>query len=251
MAAEAGFSLYEELAHWYRLFDPVEDHHDEAECYRSAFGGAIDGVGRTLLELGAGAGHNAWHLKAGFDCTLSDISEPMLELSRELNPSCTHVSGDMRALRLDQSFDAVLVHDAIAYMSSEGDLRSAIETAFLHTRPGGAAIFAPDCLRETFVEQSRSYFAAEQGRSLRCIEWSWDPDPVDDSCVVDYAFLLRDDSGVRAVHDRHIEGLFSRAVWRALLGSAGFEVAMLSRPLDADAITDGYTPEVFLCQRPR
>ncbi len=36
--------------------------------------------------------------------------------------------------------------------------------------------------------------------------WSRDPDPSDDTCVVDFAFLLRDGKTMRAVHDPHTEG---------------------------------------------
>ena len=33
-------------------------------------------------------------------------------------------------------------HDAVAYMKTEDDLRQAIETAYVHCQPGGAALFA-------------------------------------------------------------------------------------------------------------
>ena len=56
----------------------------------------------------------------------------------------------MRTVRLGRQFDAVFVQDTICYMASEADLGPALETAFLHTRPGGAALFAPDHVRETF-----------------------------------------------------------------------------------------------------
>jgi SAM-dependent methyltransferase len=141
-----GQLLYGEFSSWYRLLDPPADHAEEASIYRRALVEAIDGKATTLLELGSGAGHNAVHLKPHFECTLSDLSEPMLALSRALNPVCEHLLGDMRTLRLERTFDAVLVHDAICYLATESDLRAAIETAFVHTRPGGAAIFAPDHL---------------------------------------------------------------------------------------------------------
>jgi len=49
------------------------------------------------------------------------------------------------------------------------------------------------------------------------------PDPRDATYVTDYACLLRSPDGdVRAVHDRHIEGLFPRATWLRLLEGAGF-----------------------------
>ncbi|MFN7135395.1 MAG: class I SAM-dependent methyltransferase, partial [Myxococcales bacterium] len=142
--------LYDALTPWYRLLDPPEEHREEADAFAEAFLRAVHGPCRTLLELGAGAGHNALHLKRRFACTLTDPSEAMLKLSRELNPDCEHMPGDMRTLRLDRLFDAVLVHDAVMYMRSEDELRQAAATAFAHTRPGGAALFAPDCYRETF-----------------------------------------------------------------------------------------------------
>jgi hypothetical protein len=35
---------------------------------------------------------------------------------------------------------------------------------------------------------------------------------------------------VTAVHDRHIEGVFPRATWLALLGEAGFEARTVPAP---------------------
>jgi Methyltransferase domain len=236
--------LYGELVPWYRLLDPPADHADEAASYQRALERGASPRPETLLELGAGAGGNAFHLKRRFRCTLADLSEPMLALSRELNPECEHVAGDMRALRLGRAFDAVLVHDAVMYMTSEADLRAAAETAFLHTRPGGAAVFAPDHVRETFREQSSLHGGEDGARALRCLEWTWDPDPADDTYTVEYAFLLRDGAAVKAVHDRHVEGLFATTTWLRVLSDVGYEVEVFDRPLD-----DGAVDQVFLGRR--
>ena len=82
--------------------------------------------------------------------TLVDLSADMLEMSRRLNPGCAHHQGDMRTLRLGRTFDAVFVHDAVAYMTTEADLRQVTETAFAHCRPGGIALFVPDHTTENF-----------------------------------------------------------------------------------------------------
>ena len=238
-------ALYAELTPWYHLVDPPEDHADEAACFLDAFADAIVGPSTTLLELGSGAGNNAWHLKARFACTLTDIAEPMLALSRMRNPGCEHVAGDMRTLRLGRTFDAVLAHDGITYMTTEPDLRAAIETAFVHTRPGGAAIFTPDDLADTFVEGAQLLEGHDGDRSLRCIEWSWDPVPGDDKARVEYGLLMRERGEVRSFHDRHETGLFPRATWLRLLQDAGFVVDVVRRP-----IADDETDEVFLCRRP-
>jgi SAM-dependent methyltransferase len=236
--------LYGELTPWYRLLDPVADHADEAAAYAAALerGGAV--AGGTLLELGAGAGGNAFFIKRGYRCTLTDISPGMQALSRALNPECEHLPGDMRTLRLGRTFDAVMVHDAIAYMTTRGDLAAVAATAFAHTRPGGAALFAPDYVRESFRETSQLYTGDEGGRSLRCVEWVWDPDPADETYLAEYAFLLREHGGVRAVHDRHVEGLFPRAIWIDILTGAGYQVELVDRPFD-----DTTTDSIFLCRR--
>ena len=104
--------------------------------------GACPGA-RTLLELGAGGGNNAFHMKRRFSCTLTDLSPRMLEVSRSINPECEHLAGDMRELRLGRQFDAVFVHDAVEYMTTPDDLARAVSTAYIHTRPGGVALFVP------------------------------------------------------------------------------------------------------------
>jgi SAM-dependent methyltransferase len=238
--------LYGALVPWYRLLDPPEDHREEAVAFQAAFERAAEPRAETLLELGAGGGHNAFHLKARFRCTLTDLSAEILALSRALNPECEHLVGDMRTLRLARTFDVVLVHDAVAYMTTEGDLAAAAQTAFAHTRPGGAAIFAPDCVRETFRDDTQLLSGDDGARSLRCLMWTWDPEPADQTYAVDFAFLLREDGDTKAVHDRHIEGLFPRATWLRILGGTGYRVEPLARPLG-----DGACDEIFLCRRPQ
>jgi SAM-dependent methyltransferase len=242
--------LYGELVGWYRLIDPPEDHAEEAAHYGELLAGAASGAVETLLELGAGAGHNALHLKRRLRCTLTDLSEGMLGLSRALNPECEHLPGDMRTLRLGRTFDAVLVHDAVMYMTTREDLAAAARTAFLHTRPGGVALFAPDYVRDTFREATRLEGSdgrgEHAGRALRCLTWDWDPDPADDQFVADFAFLLREGQATRAVHDRHVCGLFSRQVWREILAGAGFEIEAITRAAEEE----GHGEELFLCRRP-
>ncbi len=82
--------------------------------------------------------------------TLVDLSPDMLRISRRLNPECEHLQGDMRSFRARQLFDAVFIHDAISYLTKADDVRRAMETAFVHCQPGGAALFCPDYVRETY-----------------------------------------------------------------------------------------------------
>lgn len=146
--------LYRELASWWPLLSAPGDYAEEAAFYEGVLRGACSFPPRTLLELGSGGGNNAFHLKRNLRLTLVDPAEGMLEVSRVLNPECEHLPGDMRTVRLDREFDLVFIHDAIAYMTTVDDLRLALQTAWIHTRPGGAALFAPDFVRETFEPET-------------------------------------------------------------------------------------------------
>jgi SAM-dependent methyltransferase len=215
--------LYDELADWFHLLTAPEDYADEAELYRGLLTEACAETPRTVLELGSGGGNNASHLKAHFELTLVDRSPQMLELSRSLNPECRHVTGDMRDVRLGETFDAVFVHDAVAYITTEADLAATIVTAAEHVRPGGAALFVPDYVRERFEERTGTGGHDGPDRGLRYLEWMTDPDPADTTYVSDFAYLLRDERGVRCELDRHVCGLFPRATWLELIETAGLQ----------------------------
>ena len=240
--------LYRDLTSWFPILTAPEDYAEEAAIYRKIMVGAGASPLETLLELGSGGGNNASHLKPHFMMTLVDLSADMLAVSRSLNPECEHIQGDMRTVRLGRLFDAVFVHDAIMYMTTENDLRSAIETAFVHCRPGGVALFCPDHVRETFRPTTNHGGHDAGERSLRYLEWSWDPDPADTNYTTDFAYLIREGGNVRCEYDRHICGLFGREEWIRFMTEVGFHAR--SVPFEHSKIEPG-TAEFFLSIRPQ
>jgi SAM-dependent methyltransferase len=233
--------FYDELAEWWPLFSPPEHYEEEAADLLQRLGPIAAGSG-TLLELGSGGGSLASHLAPHFTLTLTDRSRGMLAASRAVNPAAEHITGDMRTLRLGREFDVVLIHDAIMYAITPADVQATLETAAIHCRPGGAVVVLPDFVRETFAPGTEHGGEdASDGRGFRYLAWSWDPDPEDDTYLVDYGFLLRDATGaVRVVHDRHVEGLFPRASWLAWFEAAG---------LPAASVIDRWGRDVFLARR--
>lgn len=240
--------LYSDLASWWTLLSPPDEYEDEAALAAGLLASAHAPV-REVLELGSGGGHNAVHLKRRFDLTLVDLSAEMLAASRQLNPECEHIQGDMRTLRLGRTFDAVFVHDAIDYMLTSDDLAQAVETAFVHCRPGAVAVFVPDATSETFEPTSGHGGTDDQAsrRGARYLEWTWDPDPADTWVETVYVFVLRDEGGaVRIADDRHRTGLFSRAQWLQILSRAGFEATVVT-----EHTTEERTPrDVFVARKP-
>lgn len=240
--------MYTALASWFHLLSAPAEYADEAELYLRSLVEAADAPPKTLIELGSGGGNLASHYKRHVAATLVDLAPGMLDLSRSLNPDCEHVQGDMRTVRLGRTFDAVLVHDAVMYMTTEADLRAAIATAFVHCRPGGVAVFAADWVRETFVPVTRHGGHDGDGRALRYLEWCHDPDPADTTYLVEYAYVLREDGRpTRCEHDQHVEGLFGRADWLRLLAEVGFVASAQRHEWDD---TESDTTELFVAVRP-
>ena len=232
-----GPRLYTDLAPWWPLISGPQEYAEEAEMAAEILASAAIDV-REVLELGSGGGHNAVHLKRHFRLTLTDISADMLAVSRRLNPECVHQQADMRTVRFGREFDAVFVHDAVAYMTSEEDLRRVIATAYAHCRPGGIAVFVPDHTTEQFQPvTSHGGSDGPDGRGARYLEWTWDPDPADSWIQSEYAFLLRDANGsVRVVQDSHRTGLFSRTVWLSLMAAAGFHPEAITEHTSEDRV---------------
>jgi SAM-dependent methyltransferase len=239
--------FYGELAEWWPLISPPEDYAEEA-AYAATLLKSADIPVREVLELGSGGGHNASHLKAEFAMTLVDLSEQMLDVSRRLNAECAHCLGDMRTIRLGRTFDAVFVHDAVDYMTTTADLRRAMETAYAHCRPGGLALFAPDATAEIFEESTgHGGTDGQDGRGVRYLEWTRDPDSSDTWVVTDYVFLLHDaENVVRVVHEGHRTGLFGRHTWLRLLTDAGFEAEAVTE----ETTEDRMPRELFIGRRP-
>lgn len=236
--------LYGELAEWWQLFSPVEEYREEAASFIKILQDTCTSPCRTILELGAGAGSNAFYLKEHFEMTLVDLSEEMLAASRQINPELEHIQGDMRSVRLNRRFDAVFIHDAICYMRDENDLRQAIETAFVHCKPGGTAVIAPDFVRETFKpETERGGRDGDDGRAMRWLMWTLEPDADDTTYQVHFAFLLKDGETVKIERDQHTEGLFARETWLQLFEQAGFQKPKI--------IVDLYDREVFVAHKPK
>ncbi len=184
---------------------------------------------RTLLNLGCGGGKNAYNLKRHYRVTGLDLSPAMLDNARVLNSDIELVQGDMREFSLPRRFDAILIDDAVAYMTSREDLSRLFRAAYRHLEPGGVMLVSPDKTKETF-EQNESHVthaetkARPEGVDVVFIENDYDPDPEDDTYEALIIYLIREKGALRVVEDMHTLGIFAAEAWTALLREAGFEV---------------------------
>lgn len=216
--------LYNELAHWWPLFSPPAHYVEEAADLLTILEqhGASSG---TLLELGSGGGSLVNNFGDRFQLTLTDVSPAMIAVNRAVNPPAEFFVGDMRDLRLQREFDIVFVHDAVMYMTTPDDLQRAIETAAIHCKPGGLALFIPDHVKETYEPDLHSGGEdGEDGSGMRYLQWSWDPDPQDNTALTVFTMLFREaDGSISNELDVQTFGLFTLQNWLDWLRDAGFD----------------------------
>ena len=227
--------MYTEFARYWTLISDPTDYAEEARYWREALRSRLGPGRHEILELGVGGGNNLSHLTDDFQATAVDISPDMIDMARRLNPDVTLHVGDMRTIRLPRKFKAVIIHDAIAYMLSEDDLRAAFATAAAHLDQGGVFVTSPDWVAETFTDPFVSWGTNTRGDvTFTLIEYGWDPDPRDTTVESLAWYLIRESGRLRVEQDRHVTGLFPTATWLALLEEAGFSAEMVDYPVHED-----------------
>jgi SAM-dependent methyltransferase len=232
MTDEARPRLYTDLASLWPLVSPPEDYPEEVESFRARFQrhGVPDGA--AVLHLGSGGGSIDYHLKRYYQVTGVDLSPTMLAQAGDLNPEVEYLEGDMRAVRLGRTFDAVLVHDAVAYMTTPAELRAAYATAAAHLAPGGVLVTTPEELRYRFRQHRVQGETHTRGDlTLTLVEVDYDPDPTDTSFEATYIFLIRQaGQPLRIEIDHHVCGLYSADEVLVVLREVGFDP--LAEPWD-------------------
>ncbi len=203
----------------------------------------------TLLDLGCGGGKNVLHLKSEFEVTGLDLSPNMLAQAKALNPECEFIEGDMRHCRINRTFDAVLMDDAVSHMNCMGDFSAAFQTAFFHLKPGGVLVTTPDVTTETFRQNQTvvSHAAARtkpDGFDAVFIENSYDPNPSDEQYDATIIYLIRERGILRVETDHWTLGLFPLNRWRSVLRETGFVT-------HEEKYSDGMNEFiVFVCTKP-
>ncbi|MCI2430619.1 class I SAM-dependent methyltransferase [Candidatus Acetothermia bacterium] len=227
--------MYDEFAHLWPWISAPEGYAEEARFWRDALREELGPGRHHILELGVGGGNNLSHLTKDFQATAVDLSEKMLAHSKKLNPGVEYIVGDMRTIRLDRKFKAVIIHDAISYMLTEDDLRATFATAAAHLEPGGVFITAPDWFKETFPGLRVSHKTRANAQTeLTYFEYAYDSDPNDSVMETILIYFIRERGQLRVEEDLHVTGLFPIQTWVNLMTEAGFVVEKKEYPVHDD-----------------
>lgn len=216
--------MYDDLAWAWPIISPPGEYVNEAwQIIKTVKKYARRPV-HSLLHLGCGGGHLDFTLKLDFAITGVDLSPQMLRLARKLNREATYHIGDMRNIRLDRVFDAVLVADSIDYMLTEADLLATFHTACEHLAAGGTLCLLPDVTAESFEQHETGAFTetSRDDVAITILRNHFDPDPSDTTFEMTFIYLIRQNGQLTIETDHHLAGIFPADVWLRLLKQAGF-----------------------------
>jgi SAM-dependent methyltransferase len=153
-SADAPEAVFGPYAAYYDLLYRDKDYQVEAAFVHGLLQSGVPGA-RTVLDLGCGTGAHAQALaRLGYAVHGVDRSIGMLELAQQRRASLadgpdadlmdrlSFSLGDVRSVRLDSRFDAVVALFHVAsYQTTNEALRALFDTARQHLRPGGVFLF--------------------------------------------------------------------------------------------------------------
>ena len=220
-----------------RAYDALYESKDyESECdlllniLRENGGGDV----HRILDLGCGTGsHDLALAHRGLEVVGVDRSAGMTEIARQKAaglPSGQRpefVTADIRTVRLDEPFDAVLMMFAVlGYQHTNADVLDALETARAHLDVGGLFVFdvwyGPTVLSEQPSERVK-VIETDAQRIIRVASGRLDPRK--HLCTVDYRLWTIDGSQlVDEVTESHAMRYFFPLELELLLERAGFSL---------------------------
>ena len=151
-----------------------EDVHGEANFVTRFSPGSV-------LDAGCGTGRVGRELhRRGVDVVGVDLDAEMLETARARCPSATWIEGDIGAIRLDRTFDIVLMAGNVINFVIPELRRQALENLVQHLRPTGLLINGHSIRPDGCPPAMFATWAEAAG--LEPVErWStWDQDPFAD-----------------------------------------------------------------------
>jgi ubiquinone/menaquinone biosynthesis C-methylase UbiE len=232
------------------LADPAE-YEDEVKVYVDLIKHTASEPPITLLHLGSGAGGHDRIFKRHFTVTGVDLSLGMLNKARALHPDIEYHEGDMRTLRLNRQFDAVVIPDSIDYMASRDDLRLAIQTAVAHLKTSGVLLVVAKT-KEIFQNNNFAYTGEKDGVHVTLLENNYINPFRPNTYEATFVYLIRQQGELTIHTDHQVLGLFSQATWEKVFKDAELTMQKtnLNSIYDKHLLGDGEYPLiVFVGQK--
>ncbi len=224
-----GWIAFNELAWVDDYLTSPEEYEEEVRGYISLLEQQGVKSPGTLLHLGCGGGGHDRIFRQYFSVTGVDISPGMLARACAANPDIEYLDGDMRSIRLNRRFDAVVIPDSIDYMVTIEDLRQAINTAVTHLRTGGVLLVVGKT-EETFRNNNFVYTGERDGIHVTLFENNHRSHNNPGTYEAVLVYLIRQQEELSIRTERHELGLFPLKTWEQVFRENA--ISMMTTRLD-------------------
>jgi len=187
---------------------------------------------RTLLDVACGTGGHLRHLRHRYEVTGVDLDPGMLDEARTHLPDVRLVEGDMRTLRLEKRFDAVVcLFSSVGYLRDTEELGAALGAMAAHLTGGGVLVVdgwvRPDAWRgdvstHVVTASDEETTVARVGRAVRQGR----------TTHLEMHHLVATPDGVEHLVDHHDLTLFSPADYETAFEEAGLVTEVVDSPMD-------------------
>jgi SAM-dependent methyltransferase len=205
-----------------------KDYSEECDLVERIFQDYGDGAIRRVLDLGCGTGrHTAELVARGYEVVGVDRSAEMLQKAPQIARARFEL-GDITTLRLNETFDVVLIMFAVlGYLTDNAEVEAALTTARCHLRAGGLLVadvwYGPAVLAQRPSQRVKVIDTREGDRIIRAA--SSQLDVRRNLCSVDYQlWRFRGDRVCAEDHEEHTMRYFFEPELEAFVSGAGFDL---------------------------
>jgi SAM-dependent methyltransferase len=208
-------NVFGNYARYYDLLYQDKDYASEAQFIHQLIQSYAPATA-SILELGCGTGKHAILLSekgyklCGIDQSsemLKQANQRLLQLPKSQAANLEFLPGDIRTVRVDRTFDAVIsLFHVLSYQTTNQDLQAVFDTARTHLKPGGIFLF--DCWYGPTVLSDRPAVRVKRLEDdaiavTRLAEPTLDPNA--NLVQVDYEILIQDKGSgkTESLHETH------------------------------------------------
>lgn len=205
-----------DLVHGARGRDWAAEADDIAARVRARVPGA-----RSLLDVACGTGRHLERFREHFaEVEGLELSEPMREIARARLPGTAVHAGDMRAIDLPRTYDAVVcLCFSLGYTASVAELADAVRSLASCLAPGGVVVAEPWWFPDRFLDGFVTAAVAEEpgrvvtrtSRSVREGRRS----------IMTVHYTVADATGIRTFEETEPYSLFTLDEYREAFDRAG------------------------------
>jgi len=227
--------LYSKLARVYHeMYQNIFDYKKEFKSYDKIL---KKHKAKKILEIGCGSGNLAtYFIKSGYEYTGMDFSREMLKIAKEVEPRARFIPGDMRKIRLNEKFDAVLITGrSFTYMTTNKDVINALKSINKSLKSKGILLFDNFNAEVIFRKFKKKFVntAKYNGRNYKRVStntfnlktgWTWNWKA---------KYYIKEKGKVKTVDDFSVLRAFTEEELNLFLEISGFDILKSTKDLSS------------------